>query len=96
MWGQDGVDAENGSIAKYPPASLFPMSNDEQWSPFTPQPPRAATPVDVLWVLTKSPHMQRAELRDFGAIGVELQLYVDDEFVHGRHYEAREFGRNRR
>src|SRR5262245_8284261 len=70
------------------PASLLPMS-DEHWSPFAPQLPRHATPAEVLWVLTKPPHTRRLELRDFGHVGAELQMYVDDEFASGRHYEAR-------
>jgi hypothetical protein len=65
------------------------MSTDEHWSPHSRLPPRSATSRDVLWVLTKPPHTQRTELLDFGDVGVELQTYVDDEFVNGRHFETR-------
>jgi len=72
-------------------ASLtLPMSTDERGSPHSKRPARAARPRETLWVLTKRSDTLRCELRDFARLGVELQIYVNDEISNGRHYQTRE------
>jgi hypothetical protein len=65
------------------------MNEDERWTPFRRQTPRESKPVEVLWTLAKNTDMRRAELRDHGSIGAELQVYENGEFVRGERFENR-------
>jgi hypothetical protein len=59
--------------------------SDEQWPPL-PAPKRPSH--EVLWTLTKGTESRRAELRDRGAHGAELQIFVNGEFVSGKLYAS--------
>jgi hypothetical protein len=56
----------------------------------TPDPPRQPKPGEVLWALVRDGHWRRAELRDHGKVGAELQIHVNGEFVNGRRFERRD------
>jgi hypothetical protein len=47
------------------------------------------SPGELLWTLVKATESRRAELRDHGTIGAELQIFVNGEFVNGQWYETR-------
>jgi hypothetical protein len=57
-------------------------------------PARQPQPGKHLWTLTRGEQTRPAELRDFG-FGAELQVYVNGQFVSGRHYTARARDRRR-
>ena len=72
------------------------MTNDREpfYSPNRkPDPPRQPKPGEHLWTFIRGTNQQRAELRDFGESGVELQFYRDDAFVHGHRCETRALAR---
>lgn len=52
-------------------------------------PPRQPRPGEPLWTLRKELGRLRAELRDNGEAGAELQLFRDDVFIYGRRYLTR-------
>lgn len=52
-------------------------------------PARASIPGEHRWTFTRGSEQRRAELRDHGRTGAELQVYVNGEFASGRRYENR-------
>jgi len=64
------------------------MTDDTRWTPHHRIGPRQPQPAEVLWTLTKGTQSRRAELRDDGKVGAELQMY-NDQFVSGRRQENR-------
>jgi hypothetical protein len=50
---------------------------------------RQPKPGERLWTMTKGGEEARAELRDQGVAGVELQLFRGDDFANGRLYTSR-------
>jgi hypothetical protein len=68
------------------------MSDDELpfYAPNRQSPPaRQATPGEHVWTFIRGAVQWRAEARDFGESGVELQFHRDGEFVHGHRCETR-------
>ena len=65
------------------------MSDDTRWTPHQRIAPRQPQPGEVLWTLVNGTEARRAELRDHGPIGCELQIFVNGEFVNGRRFENR-------
>lgn len=63
--------------------------DDTGWTPHRKLPPRKSTPAELLWRLTCGNERRRAELRDRGIVGAELQIYINGQFVSGRHYTTR-------
>jgi hypothetical protein len=55
-----------------------------------PASPRRPQLGEHLWTFIRGTERRRAELRDFGKAGVELQMYVNDEFVSGQRFANRE------
>jgi hypothetical protein len=54
-----------------------------------PQQPNRRRPGEHVWTMTKGSEQARAELRDQGAAGVELQVFRGDDFANGRLYASR-------
>jgi hypothetical protein len=54
-----------------------------------PQQPNRRKPGEHVWTMTKGSEQARAELRDQGVAGVELQLFRGDDFANGRLYPSR-------
>jgi hypothetical protein len=54
-----------------------------------PAPPRQPKPGEHLWTFVRGSNERRAELRTTPDAGVELQIFVNREFVNGRRYENR-------
>ena len=68
------------------------MSSDDEpfYSPYKrPAPPRQPRPGQHLWTVTHAAELRRAELRDHGPIGCELQILNEVEFVSGRRFDNR-------
>lgn len=77
-----------------PPQRELIMTDENQTIPFyapnrPPAPPRQPKPGEHLWTLTKGAQSRRAELRDHGEIGAELQIYTNADFLKGQRYESR-------
>jgi hypothetical protein len=67
----------------------------EPWIPPGPKvPPRDAQVPDVLWRLQRGRDVYRAELRYHEGLGYEFQVYLNEEFVYGRHHESRWMAEN--
>src|SRR5262245_20407105 len=54
-----------------------------------PAAPREPRPGELLWTLVKGTESRRAELRDHGVVGTELQIFAYGQFVKGQRYENR-------
>ena len=66
------------------------MSQQPFYSPTNPgAAPRQASPGDLLWTMTKAGHVYRAELRDRGSLGCELQILLDGDLRSGRLFHTR-------
>ena len=65
------------------------MSDDALFAGHEPQ-GRQPKPGERLWTMTKGGEEARAELRDQGVAGVELQVFRGDDFANGRLYSSRE------
>jgi len=61
------------------------MSDDTLFAGHQPQ-RRQPKPGPRLWTMTKGWEEARAELRDQGVAGVELQVFRGDDFANGRLY----------
>jgi|SRR5262245_48038012 len=67
------------------------MPDERHWSPHVASPAHKGYPVETLWTLQKDSRSRRADLRDFGDHGVELQWFRQGgEFLNGQHYRNRE------
>ena len=64
------------------------MSDDTLFAGHQPQ-RRQPKPGPRLWTMTKGWEEARAELRDQGVAGVELQVFRGDDFANGRLYQSR-------
>lgn len=53
-------------------------------------PPRQAKPGEHLWTFTRGNERRRAEFRDCRNLGVELQMFVNDELESGQRFVNRE------
>jgi hypothetical protein len=65
------------------------MSDDTLFAGHRPQ-SRQPKPGERLWTMTKGGEEARAEVRDQGVAGVELQVFRGDDFANGRLYSSRE------
>jgi hypothetical protein len=77
-------------ILREPPASTFPMSDEERWSPHVPLPPRERPPRTELWTMVKGLELRRADLVERANNVAELQVFAaDDHFLSGQRYDPR-------
>jgi hypothetical protein len=66
------------------------MTDDTLFAGHQPEGRRQRGPGERGWAMTKDGEEARAELRDQGVAGVELQLFRGDDFANGRLYHSRE------
>lgn len=73
------------------------MSDDVPfYSPFRQRdPPKHLRPGEVVWTLRKGTVTRQVQLRDQGGFGMELQIFVNDEFRQGQLYPSRAFALGR-
>jgi hypothetical protein len=45
---------------------------------------------ELLWTFIRGTKRRRADLRDHGGAGIDLQMYVNDEFESGQRFANRE------
>lgn len=57
-----------------------------QWNSPKPPSPAPRPAGTVLWTLVKGSRTARAELREQGAAGWEIQLFIDDGFNRGQRH----------